>query len=291
MKELLNEYSEKAFNGKSDDTIKTYLKEVELFNQWLVPTGTDLTGFSRIDVQHYINWLTAKNYAPSTINKKFRAISHYCRFIGHDEYIKDIRIVKPISVQQLAPNSLKKNERNQLIREVSRTGKKRDFAVIIFLLNTGLRVKECSNLKLVNLIDVSEKKGFLKVYGKGSVERLVPINSEIRHALNEYLLTRNIDIYNLDQLNKEVLNSPLFLSNYNKALSVRQIQRIVSTYGDKIHPHVLRHTFATVLIREKGIDVSTVAQLLGHANLNTIQRYTKADEEELLEAVETLTQG
>lgn len=287
MKDLLTHYKEKGFNGKSDNTRKTYIKEIELFNEWLEGTGTDISNFSRIDVQHYINWLTSKNRSAATINKKYRALVHYCRFTNQVEHVKDIRVVKPQNLNQIAPKSLKRNEKNQMLREVARSGNKRNYALIVLLVNTGLRVNECSSLKLINLFDISEKKGFLRVEGKGEKERIVPLNSDVRYALNEYLKERSIDIYNLNSMSKETLQQPLFLSNFNKPLSVRRIQDIVEVHG-KTHPHTLRHTFATELVREHKEDPILVAQILGHSNLSTIQRYTKATEEEMLNAVEKM---
>lgn len=287
MKDLLTHYKEKGFNGKSDNTRKTYIKEIELFNEWLEGTGTDISNFSRIDVQHYINWLTSKNRSAATINKKYRALVHYCRFTNQVEHVKDIRVVKPQNLNQIAPKSLKRNEKNQMLREVARSGNKRNYALIVLLVNTGLRVNECSSLKLINLFDISEKKGFLRVEGKGEKERIVPLNSDVRYALNEYLKERSIDIFNLNSMSKETLQQPLFLSNFNKPLSVRRIQDIVEVHG-KTHPHTLRHTFATELVREHKEDPILVAQILGHSNLSTIQRYTKATEEEMLNAVEKM---
>lgn len=287
MHELIKGYMEKGFAGKSDDTKKTYLSEIEQFNKWLIPTGTDIENFSRLDVQQYINWLTAKKKAPTTINKKFRAISHFCKFNNIEENVANIRVISPDDLTNMAPKSLERNERNQMLREVTRNGSKRDIAVIYTLLNTGVRVSECSNLQLSSLSDIGDKKGFLKVTGKGFKARTVPINSECRFTLNEYLKERGIDMYNLKSLTEEELNQPLFLSNFNKPLSKESIQRIVKKFGNT-HPHTLRHTFATILMREKKADPTTVAQLLGHSNLNTVQRYTKATEAELQNIVEGL---
>ena len=288
MNDLLSKYSEQAFNGKSDSTRKTYVNEINIFNEWLDGAGTDISNFSRVDVQHYINNLASKQLAASTINKKFRAITHFCKFFGLEENIKDIRVIAPENIFNIAPKALTRNERNHMMREVARNGSKRDFAVISTLLNTGIRVSECSKIKLANLIDISDKKGFMKVEGKGFKERIVPLNSDTRYALNAYLQERSIDIYNLDKLSKAELQQPLFLSNFNKNLSVESIQRIVKIYGNT-HPHTLRHTFATVLIREKDADIAVVAQLLGHANMNTVQRYTKASKEDLVKIVDDLT--
>lgn len=287
MNELIKQYSEKAFNGKSEETHKTYVSEIELFNKWLDGAGTDISNFSRLDVQHYINNLASKQMAATTINKKFRAITHFCKYFSLEENIKDIRIVTPENIFNIAPKSLQRNERNQMLREAARSGSKRDYAVICTLLYTGIRVSECAKAKLANLVDIGEKKGFLRVEGKGFKERIIPLNNDARYALGEYLKERSIDLYKLDQLTKKDLQQPLFLSNYNKNLSVSSIRRIVQLYG-KTHPHTLRHTFATVLIRENKEDVTVVAQLLGHSNLNTVQRYTRASEDELMEIVNNI---
>lgn len=284
---VLQTYAAEHFNGKSDETKKTYVKEIELFKNWLEPTGANLTDFSRVDVQYYINWLTSRKLAAATINKKFRAITHFCHSINKENCVADIRVMKSTK-HQLAPKSLKKTEKHSMIRKASRSENKRDFAVIMFLLNTGVRVQECYNLDIESIVDFGEKKGFIRVVGKGNKDRIIPLNSDVRHALLEYLAERKINLYELNKLPQHVLEEPLFLSNRKQRLAIRTIQYLVGMYGGT-HPHALRHTFATDLIREQKADVTAVAQLLGQNGLETVKRYTLATDEERADIVEKLT--
>ena len=132
------------------------------------------------------------------------------------------------------------------------------------MLNTGPRVSEVSNLKVED-VSISERKGSLRVIGKGNKPREIPINSETRRYIREYLDVKP--------------NSPyLFVSQRSTKMDRSTIFRVVKKYAEiagitePVHPHTLRHTFAQTLIDRK-TDLFTVQQLLGHQNLTTTQKY------------------
>src|SRR5690606_19888292 len=101
---------------------------------------------SRSDVQQYLDYLVANKKSAATINKIWNAIKKYSRWRGKEETIEDIAVVQPPSYYTEAPKSLSQVERNRLIREVDRSGNKRDFAIVQMLLNTGSRVSELVSL-------------------------------------------------------------------------------------------------------------------------------------------------
>lgn len=122
--------------------------------------------------------------------------------------------MKQQDLKQIAPKSLDRNERNQLIREVDRANNKRDSAIVRLLLNSGLRVSELVNID-INDISLTKRKGTVKIIGKGNKERAIPLNVETMRALTKYLEERN-------------RNSPaLFLSNRGKRISVRSVQEMI----------------------------------------------------------------
>ncbi|MED1203525.1 tyrosine-type recombinase/integrase [Heyndrickxia acidicola] len=213
----------------------TYKREIEEFAKYLDGSGTNLDGYARSDIQQYINWLAAKGRAASTINKSWHAIKKFSRYHKKYEAIEDIRLVKPKDLTEVAPKALSRVEENRLIREVDRNGNKRDYAIVMTLLHTGLRVSELVSLNR-DSIDFSERKGEITVIAKGNKERTVPVSAEARRAIERYLEERP------DELNP---------CNYNNRISVRTVQRILNDYG--CHPHILRHTYITKLVRE-GID-------------------------------------
>jgi integrase/recombinase XerD len=270
--DLLTDFLTNGLAGKSQSTIRTYRYALQNFSEWLDGAGTDLKTFARSDVQQYIDYLTAKGKSASTINKVWNAIRTFAQYTNKTDAIEDIRVVKMPDYRMQAPKALDRNERNRIIREADRSGNKRDFAIIMMLLGTGIRVSELCALNRSD-IEMSERKGTARIRGKGNKERYVNLNAEVRRALKLYLDSRNDE------------HEALFLSNRNKRISVRSVQTICNKYG--VHPHALRHTFITDLVR-KGVDLTTVQSLSGHASFDMVARYSKPSEEDKQAAVERL---
>lgn len=245
---------------------------LEQFDKWLEGSGTNLEEFSRSDVQRYIDYLAAKKKSASTINKIWNAVKKYCKFIGKEECIEDIAVVKAPDYKKETPQALSRNERNHLIRKINRIGNKRDFAILMVLLNTGVRVSELVSINRIDL-DLSERKGNLKVVGKGDKERTIPLNVEARRAIHKYLEERT------DQY------SALFLSNRGKRISVRTVQNLIHKYG--YHVHQFRHTFITDLQRS-GADLILIQSLSGHSSLDILNRYSMLTQEDKQSAVKNL---
>ncbi|PHD06613.1 integrase [Bacillus wiedmannii] len=270
---MIHKFVAEALKGKSITTVKTYTHALKQFEQWLDGAGTDLESFARSDVQQYIDYMVFHKKSAATINKVFYVLKKYCKWSNKTEAIEDISVVKQQDLKQVAPKSLDRNERNQLIREVDREGNKRDSAIVLLLLNTGLRVSELTNIDIHD-ITLTERKGTVKVMiGKGNKERTVPLNTETRRALNKYLEERNG-------------NGPaLFLSNRGERISVRSVQHLINKHGFNVHQ--LRHTFITNLVRA-GHDISVIQSLSGHSSADMILRYSAPSEEDRTNAVEQL---
>ncbi len=257
--------------GKSPQTAKTYRHSLELFNDWLAEYGGNISELTRVDVQLFIQYLESKGNSASTINNRFAAISKFAKFINHPHTIEDIRLPEVRQVRNIAPKSLERSERNTLLRELERKGNERDLAIVNTLLRTGIRVSELVALNRSD-VTIGERSGVLVVRnGKGNVSRKVPLSAEARLFIKRYLDIRQD-------------NDPaLFLSNYGKRISVRTVQHMLANYG--VHPHQLRHTFAKELV-SKGVDISTVADLCGHADINVTRRYSKPTEKDLEIAID-----
>lgn len=256
--------------GKSELTVKTYVKALELFDKYLEESDGNLCELTRHDVQSYINYLR-EHASPTTIQTRFAAISVFARFLGRRDVVEDIRLPEVRKTRNIAPKSLERTERNRLLRQVERGGNLRDIAIVYMLLFTGLRVSELCALNRDD-VEIGERSGKVIVRrGKGDVARVVPLSAEVRHHLRRYLATREDD------------NPALFLSNFRKRISVRTVQHMLSKYG--VHPHELRHTFCRELVAS-GVDIATVAELAGHADVNTTRRYAKPTPNELEAAIE-----
>lgn len=242
------------------------------FNDWLLEAGTNLEDFSRSDVQQYIDYLSASRKSAATINKVWNAIKSFVRWTGNYTAIEDIRVVKVSDIKKQAPKGLDRIERNRIVREVDRSGNERDYAIIIMLLYTGLRVRELVSLDRKD-IQQSERKGEVRVIGKGNRERIIPLNAEVRRALSAYLMERVDD------------HTALFLSSRMRRISIRSVQTILKKYG--IHPHILRHTFITELVRS-GENMSVIQSLSGHQSADMVFRYSQPSAQDKEKAVENV---
>lgn len=269
---MIDRFVQEGLKGKSQTTVRTYEHALKQFEQWLKGAGTDLEEYSRSDVQQYLDYLVANKKSAATINKIWNAIKKYSRWRGKEETIEDIAVVQPPSYYTEAPKSLSQVERNRLIREVDRSGNKRDFAIVQMLLNTGLRVSELVSLDRAD-VEIKERKGSVKVIGKGNKERIVPLNKESRRALQKYLDERTDS------------HPALFLSNRGQRISVRSVQYLLEKHD--VHSHQLRHTFITGLVRNNE-DIAVIQSMSGHSSTKMIVRYAQPTEEDKMEAVEEL---
>ncbi|TPG71583.1 integrase [Brevibacillus laterosporus] len=270
---MLDRFVNDGLRAKSEATIKTYHHALQQFQSWLDGTGTSLEDYTRSDVQQYMDYLVAKKKSASTINKIYNAIKSFSRWNGKQEIVEDIRVMKQVDYKQQAPKALDRNEYNKLMREIERTGSKRDFAIVLTMLYTGLRVSELVNLDQSD-VESSERKGELTVRtGKGNNERTIPLNAEVRRAINRYVEERSDS------------NDALFLSNRQQRISVRSVQHLLEQYG--FHAHQLRHTFITALVRDNQ-DIGVIQSLSGHKSADMVLRYSKPTEEDRQRAVENL---
>jgi site-specific recombinase XerD len=180
------------------------------------------------------------------------------------------------------PSALDRLDMNRLMRAVYKEEIVRDIAIMELLLNTGLRVGEVEELR-VDDIEITDRKGNLIVrQGKGGKFRVVPLNKDVRRALTDYNNERS-----------QIDTTALFVSKRKQRLTANAIWRLVKKYGElagllEVHPHSLRHTFGTRLVREHNIDLVTAAQLMGHSSVQTTAIYTRATQVDLDNAVERL---
>lgn len=184
-------------------------------------------------------------------------------------------------LQKSLPRYLTEDECYRLLAAVDGRYAQRDYCILIFFLNCGMRVSE---LVGINLLDIQGDA--LRLLGKGNKERIVYLNDACLSALRDYLVVRNTNN------TPDKAKNALFLSQKGGRMSVDAVQRMLNKYLLKAgldpslySPHKLRHTAATLMLKT-GVDVRTLQELLGHANLNTTQIYTHIDNEGLRVAAE-----
>jgi len=262
----------KVEKGYSRNTISSYRADLMKFVKYpLTPKG--VTGF--------IHDLSKKGMAPSTISRNLAAVKSLCGFlIGEGRLQSDP--TEDISFPKLGlklPKSLSMNEAASLVESPSKRDKisLRDRAILETLYGCGLRISE---LKDINVNDINFSSGFIRCTGKGSKERIVPAGIEALNALSMYLKSSRL------RLLKKKISDAVFLDRQGKRLTRQGLWFIIKKYvrlsGIRANtsPHTLRHSFATHLL-EKGADLRSVQEMLGHANISTTQIYTNVSRERL----------
>jgi site-specific recombinase XerD len=285
----------------SDLTIKVYLSDVEAFAAWFGKTNREALEPARVtpsDLRSYRQHLQEElRQKASTVNRKLASLSSWLRWAVDSGQIaaNPLDKVKYVNRVIASPKWLDKHEQYALQRAVEKDlqiaqlrypkrwrTRRRDASLVVFMLNTGLRLSETTSVRLGD-IEFTERKGQVLVrQGKGNKERAVPLNVEARAALREWLSVR-----------PQGADDCLWIATEEDAaggLTPRAVQRVLKRYGQEagipnLTPHVLRHTFAKNLA-DRHIGVEVIAQLLGHENLNTTQVYIKPNYMDLENALE-----
>lgn len=269
----------KVEKNYSPHTLEAYERDIRNFLE------------SKLEVQKYLEKLSLKNnYKTKTQSRILSAIKAYYKFLVRENILeenpaKNIAAPKP---EKILPKLLSYDEVESLLKvfesfenNIKNKNKlkilARDKSMLSLLYATGLRVSELVNLKLENLDLI---RGFLKIYGKGSKERLVPIGQIALENLEEYLNNaRNLFLDNRD-------SHYVFVSAQGKNLTRQAFWLNLKKYGSEsgisknISPHMLRHSFATHLI-QNGADLRAIQAMLGHSDLSTTEIYTNLDKSEI----------
>ncbi len=237
-----------------------------------------------ITLRRYLVHLKEKKLSKTTVARKIAAIRSFFRFLCRDGYVKTnpaSSLSTPKRDKHL-PKFLCEADVAKLIEspEGARVSDFRDRAILETLYSTGIRVSELVGLDVERIDQIG---GVIKVYGKGKKERIVPIGEKALRAIREYLNKRRYE--------EAKATKALFLNKSGGRITDRSIRRLIEKHirktsiKEKISPHTLRHSFATHLL-DRGADLRSVQELLGHANLSTTQIYTHVTTERLKSAYE-----
>lgn len=281
--------------GKSKNTIDSYIRDINKFIKWFEETyGREFDGkLLEIDIRYYQSYLlNTKKQNINTITRNMVALNRFNQFlisIGKSKNIDNFNkfIIKKADEFDKTIKILENKDLHKLRRSFYKVDNKRDTAIFETLINTGVRVTELVSLELDD-INITDRNGvnnysFIKIrQGKGKIYREIPLNNIARNAIKAYLLNRSTNISNKVFLGER---GPLQRSAINKILKkycdIAQIE-IIS-------PHILRHTFATKLLTESDIDLVTISRLLGHSNSQVTERYyINTTTKDKIKAVESL---
>lgn len=288
----------------SPRTIGEYRNDIEQFRQFLTPPGEQTLPLDRIDhkvVREYVGQMYDRGLERSSIARKLAALRTFFRYCIREGLLKHnpAQLVKSPKLPKRVPRVLTAEEMNAFLdnlstpprrpggrqpsakqRETEKLLLKRDRFILELLYGSGLRVSELTGLNVSNFDRWGQ---MLRVYGKGRKERVVPYGNKSKTAMENYWPVRDEILAGAREPDAEAM----FLDRKGKRLTSRAVRGIVKKYARvcnvnwDLHPHSLRHAFATHLLAD-GADLRAIQELLGHASLATTQRYTQATVEQLL---------
>ena len=262
--------------GLSENTVSAYISDINK-----VSGQEEYFDIENFLPDTYLMSSNNKNYSGSTKKRIQSSINQFLKYLIDENYIANIEInnVSIMSEKKL-PHVLSPNEIDKLIDFYNHDLfiSSRNKTIIDFMYSTGCRVSELIN---VEESDIDIEEAFVRLEGKGSKQRIVPLGSKVLINLESYLPLRNKD--------RRSKNNKLFISKSYKNLDRTAVFRIIKSTGVKagihkeLYPHILRHSAATHML-EGGCDLRTVQEFLGHSSVSTTQIYTKVTKAFLEEA-------
>jgi integrase/recombinase XerD len=269
--------------GLSDNSISAYARDLERFVQFLSTSELSLTQLNQRDIENFVQTLVISGLSPSSINRMISTLRSFFRYLEREHDV--LNPTKEISTRQIPlklPKALTISQISQLIdASLSENSivSLRDKAILELLYSTGARVSEITGINLGDFSEMDSNGSIvhvIKLRGKGSKERVVPIGSFAVKALNDYLVRVRPTLIMKAAKGK---SEALFLNQRGSRISRQSAWQLVvdaakkSGLSEKVSPHVFRHSFATHLL-DGGADIRVVQELLGHSSVTTTQIYT-----------------
>jgi len=321
MNEAIAKYLEylQSVKNSSPHTVLNYRKDLEQFLAYLSPPGVRppaLSGVTHSMIREFVAHLHEHGLAKSSVARKLAALRSFFKYCVRDDQLKEnpARLVPTPKLPKRIPSVLSAEEMNGFLNQLGGVGEpgpcgrafakknakpsrstpveeglllRRDRALLELLYAAGLRVSELTGL---NLADVEQRERILRVRGKGNKERIVPYGAKAQEALEKYWPLRERLLDQTDQASgrKNPRAEAVFLNYAGGRLTQRSVGRVVKKYvrianvNWDLHPHSLRHAFATHLLAD-GADLRAIQELLGHQSLSTTQKYTHASIRQLME--------
>lgn len=281
--------------GLSPNSIASYSRDLAKFEKFLVETKRDFLKLSAHDITDFAVSLKDDNLSLSSVNRAISGIKGFYRYLALENGVVDPTTeISSARLTRKLPKALTIDEVTRLIESADREGdpiSPRDRAILELLYSTGARVSEIIGLNVADFSLSSTTDGdvhIVKVKGKGSKERLVPLGKFAVAAVDNYL-TRVRPALVVKNPKSE---GALFLNSRGKRLSRQSAWQVVldaasaTGLNGKVSPHVLRHSFATHLL-DGGADIRVVQELLGHSSVTTTQIYTLITIDKVREAYST----
>jgi len=312
----------RSVKNSSPHTVINYGKDLEQFGNYLSPPGLQAPGVTKIThhmIREFVGHLHEQGLQKSSIARKLAALRSFLKYCVREGILKEnpARLVPTPKLPQRIPMVLSAEEMSRFLDQLAGTsgetplrGTKtsgrgltatgspaglrkledtlllpRDRAILELLYAAGLRVSELTGL---NLVDMDQKDQMLRVRGKGNKERIVPYGGKAAQAMQRYWPVRQELLRERAEHSRRASVEAVFLNYRGRRLTQRSVGRIVKKYvrlantNWDLHPHSLRHAFATHLLAD-GADLRAIQELLGHQSLSTTQKYTHASIQQLMD--------
>ncbi len=275
MQEVFNKYIDylQAERNYSPYTVRNYTDALMEFFEFVRDRGIEsLKDANKQTLRSYLSHLMEQGKAKSSIALRLSAIRSFYRFLMREELVAVSPATTTASprLDRRLPSFLTVEEAKRLVEspDLSKPQGQRDRALLELLYASGMRISELVNM---NMEQVNLATNEIRVWGKGAKERVVLIGTPAARALSAYMSQGRHELLSGKK------NNALFVNRYGGRLPARRVQKLLEKYAmaidKKVHPHMLRHTFATHLL-DGGADLKVVQELLGHADLSSTQIYT-----------------
>lgn len=277
---LINEFLRYLLidKGYSSNTIESYKRDLNSFLEYM--KDVEINNITVDKLKDYIKHLNNKNLNEKSISRTISCLKSFYKFLVIEKKVSE-NIADTLYTPKLKkalPNTLTEDEVFKLLDiNLNDNYSYRNKAMIELMYGTGLRVSELVNLKLQ---DIDLMNDSIRTFGKGSKERVIPIGEFASESLKEYLNKYR------STLLKKYNNDYVFLNNHGNNMTRQGFFKIIKSLAKEkginkqISPHILRHSFASHLLKY-GADLRTIQELLGHSDISTTQIYTHISNEEL----------
>jgi|TARA_B100001063_G_scaffold30782_1_gene23781 integrase/recombinase XerC len=268
--------------GLSKNTVSSYQRDLNKLSKFL--GASNINNFSSLTEEMCSSWIAnlfQNNVGARSIQRHISSAKGFFNYLKKSGLVTESPfelINSPKSPSHL-PNILSPEEVSQLLNfKPKNAQEKRDLAIIELIYSSGLRVSETVN---TNLKDFEDNKNFLRVLGKGSKTRLVPVGRYAQSAINDWIIERE---------KFSTKDDALFINLRGSRITTRSVQERLKNIAlvqglPPVNPHMLRHSFATHLLESSG-DLRSIQELLGHSSLSTTQIYTRLDYQHLIKVYE-----
>ena len=287
-KEIVSAYKDylEVERGYSYYTVLSYIDDINDFIEYLKAKKIDSIINVSVNVaRYYMMELNKNDYKATSVSRKLSSLRGLYRFMILEGYTESnvFNEVTAPKKEKLLPKQLYVDEIEAMFDSIDQKTAigKRNYAILEMMYDTGVRVSELCNLKIT---DIDYHSDFITIFGKGKKERSIPLLKPLKSALMDYM---NFSRSELLLKNKDVPTDVLFLNHRGGPLTTRGVRVILDDITEdtskniKVHPHMIRHSFATHLLNG-GADLRSVQKLLGHVNLATTQIYTHVSREQLV---------